>query len=500
MNNTIDYTQINVADNVIITLRDFASGEKIMHDVTELILREPINRGHKIAVKPIAKGENIIKYGFPIGHATQDIAIGDFVHSHNVKTNLKGELTYTYNQQLPTMHRPTISQQTFKGYHRTDGKVGIRNEIWIINTVGCINKVAENLANTANKLFRAHNFDGVQNFAHPYGCSQLGDDLVYTQKILSALIHHPNAAGVLVLGLGCENNYIDLFKNEIGEYDKNRVKFLNVQSVDDEMEIGMDILEQLYEYVQTFERKDTPISELKIGLKCGGSDGLSGITANPLLGALSDKVIQVGGTTVLTEVPEMFGAETLLMNRAKDLETFEKIVHLINDFKGYFIRYNQPVYENPSPGNKEGGITTLEEKSLGCVQKGGFAPVNNVLQYGDRLEEKGLTLLQGPGNDLVSVTALASTGCQIVLFTTGRGTPFGGPTPTVKVATNSALFNRKTNWMDYNAGSLVEGSTLEQEAQSFFDYLLSVANGEIKTKNEEFGFKEIAIFKDGVTM
>lgn len=493
--------QIHPADNVWICLEDMKAGEGIELNGRTIVLRTDVERGHKVASRPIPISSDIIKYGFPIGHATAIIEEGEFVHSHNVKTNLSGELEYSYT---PAVDESTTEVNreipTFMGYPRENGDVGARNEIWVINTVGCINKVAENLVKMAEKQNHYDNIDGIYHFAHPYGCSQLGDDLVYTQKILADLIHHPNAGAVLVLGLGCENNYIDLFKETIGDYNPERVKFLGVQQVEDEMEEGLELLEALMEYASGFHREPVPVSKLKIGLKCGGSDGLSGITANPLVGSFSDKLIGYGGTTVLTEVPEMFGAETILMNRAKDEQTFRKTVSLINDFKRYFIKYDQPVYENPSPGNKKGGITTLEEKSLGCVQKGGFATVQDVLDYGDRVKDAGLHLLQGPGNDLVSVTALASSGCQIVLFTTGRGTPFGGPTPTVKISTNTPLYERKKNWIDFNAGKLVENSSMTELTEQFFQYIVEVASGREKTRNEEYGFKEIAIFKDGVTM
>lgn len=490
------YIQIHPKDNVIIALEDLKQGT-VIEGVT---LLTDVARGHKIALTSLEVGDHIIKYGFPIGHATERIAQGSWIHSHNLKTNLSGELAYEFNPKSHDVEVPDFSTRTFKGYRRKDGQVGIRNEVWIINTVGCINKVAENLAKMGEKLFQAPNFDGIQSFAHPYGCSQLGDDLVYTQKILADLVHHPNAGAVLVLGLGCENNYIDLFKSAIGEFDEDRIQFLNVQKVEDEMALGVDLLEKCFNYATQFEREAVPVGELKIGLKCGGSDGLSGITANPLIGAFSDRLIAAGGSTVLTEVPEMFGAETILMERAKDHETFESIVDLVNDFKHYFIKYDQPVYENPSPGNKEGGITTLEEKSLGCIQKGGYQPVQEVLQYGDRLQSKGLSLLQGPGNDLVATTVLGASGCQIVLFSTGRGTPFGGPTPTVKISTNSALYERKKNWIDFNAGQLIGEKTMTQLADEFFDYMIALASGEVATRNETFGFREIAIFKDGVTM
>ncbi|MFD1428326.1 altronate hydrolase [Kroppenstedtia sanguinis] len=493
--------KIHPNDNVVIALSDLPQGLFLQVDETTTIeLKEKIQQGHKIAIKPIKVKENINKYGFSIGHATAAISPGEWVHSHNLKTNLSGELDYTYSPKQHALVAARHQNRSFKGYRRKDGQVGVRNEIWIINTVGCINKVAENLAKLGNQLYQADNVDGVQHFAHPYGCSQLGDDLTYTQKILANLIHHPNAGAVIVLGLGCENNYIDLFKKTIGEYDEDRVQFLNVQESKDEMEEGQILLESAFKYAKAFLREDIPVSELKIGLKCGGSDGLSGITANPLIGAFSDQLLLAGGSTVLTEVPEMFGAETILMERAKNENVFEDIVRLIDDFKQYFIKYNQPIYENPSPGNKEGGITTLEEKSLGCVQKGGFQKVEEVLAYGDRVKTKGLHLLNGPGNDLVSTTALASSGCQIVLFSTGRGTPFGGPTPTVKISTNTPLYQRKKNWIDFNAGQLVDGKIMETLVDEFFDYIIALASGEKQTCNERFGFKEIAIFKDGVTM
>jgi len=495
------FIQINKADNVWISLREVRKGETIELNGKTLTAKDDIPSGHKIANQFIAAGTNIIKYGFPIGHATRDIEQGEWVHSHNVKTNLAGELSYSY-KPVPTDVYPYARKEnhTFLGYVRENGDVGVRNEIWIINTVGCINKVAEQLAKMADQTFKRENIDGICHFPHPYGCSQLGDDLAHSQKILADLVNHPNAGGVLVLGLGCENNYIDLFKEVIGPYHPDRVKFLSVQQVEDEFEQGMELIEELVEYASRFKRQEVPVSKLKVGLKCGGSDGLSGITANPLVGAFSDRLISLGGATVLTEVPEMFGAETILMERAKDEQVYNQIVELINGFKHYFLKNNQPVYENPSPGNKKGGITTLEEKSLGCVQKGGFGRVDDVLAYGDRVRQSGLSLLQGPGNDLVSVTALAASGCQIVLFTTGRGTPFGGPVPTVKISTNTALYERKKNWIDYNAGILVQGAAMEQVAEDFFQYVIDLASGRIRTKNELHGYKEIAIFKDGVTL
>lgn len=444
--------------------------------------------GHKYATTYIKKGDNVIKYGSPIGHATEDINVGDHVHSHNVKTNLAGNLEYTYDYKDYGITR-VDTDLTFEGYVRKNGDVGIRNEIWIINTVGCVNKTAQILSEKT----------GARYFPHPYGCSQLGDDQDITRKILCGMINHPNAAGVLVLGLGCENSNIGEIKKVLGEYDENRVRFLNCQDVEDEIAEGVSIINELKAYANTFKREKIAISKLRLGLKCGGSDGYSGITANPLVGRLCDKLVAFGGSCVLTEVPEMFGAEHLLMERCVSREVFDKTVSLINNFKDYFTRHNQVIYENPSPGNKAGGITTLEEKSLGCVQKGGLSPVVDVLDYGDLLTKNGLSLLNGPGNDIVAVTNLMACGVHMVLFTTGRGTPLGGPVPTVKISTNRALYEKKSNWIDFNASPILEGVSTDALANEFLDYIIEVASGK-ETKNEENGYREIAIFKDGVTL
>ena len=440
--------------------------------------------GHKQALCDISSGESVIKYGFCIGKATCDIKKGERVHTNNLKTALHQREEYSYepvkiseNKREPVM---------IEAYVRKDGSVGIRNEIWIIPTVGCVNGIARRLAELTGAHF----------FTHPYGCSQLGGDHATTQKILRGLVMHPNAAGVLVLGLGCENNNIAEFKKVLGETDPERVKFLNSQDFEDDIAEGIRLIGELKEYADGFKRQPVPISELKIGLKCGGSDGFSGITANPLIGRLSDKVISMGGTCVLTEVPEMFGAETILMNRCVSREVFDRTVSLINNFKDYFVNHGQEIYENPSPGNKAGGISTLEEKSLGCTQKGGASAVTDVLDYGDIAQKSGLNLLNGPGNDIVAVTNLTACGCQMVLFSTGRGTPLGAPVPTVKVATNSGLFSHKRPWIDFNAGGIINGENLDD---SFFDYVVKVANGE-ETANERNGYREIAIFKDGVTL
>ncbi len=444
-----------------------------------------IETGHKSALCDIPAGEKVIKYGFPIGVATKAIKKGELVHTDNLKTGLSDKLTYTYNPQLVKLDEGEAGL-TFMGYRRENGEVGIRNEIWIINTVGCVNKTAKIIADKT----------GAYHFEHPYGCSQLGDDHKVTQKILKGLINHPNAGGVLVVGLGCENNNIDLFKKELGDINEKRVKFLNCQDVSNEIEEGIKLINELKEYASAFKREEIPVSELKIGLKCGGSDGLSGITANPLVGEASDLLISMGGTSVLTEVPEMFGAETILFDRCESKEIFDKAVDMINNFKDYYISHNQPVYENPSPGNKAGGITTLEEKSLGCVQKGGAATVVDVLELGDTLKKKGLNLLTGPGNDIVACTNLTAAGAHIILFTTGRGTPLGAPVPTIKISTNNKLYENKPHWIDFNAAKKLEKADLKYD---LLNYIIKVASGE-KTNNEKNGYREIAIFKNGVTL
>ena len=444
--------------------------------------------GHKYALRKIKSGENIIKYGFPIGHATRDIEIGEHVHTHNVKTNLEGRLEYTYSP-VDCEIQKSDRKITFEGYVRENGDVGIRNDIWIVNTVGCVNKTAQRLSALT----------GAKYFSHPYGCSQLGDDHLTTQKILCAMVNHPNAGGVLVLGLGCENNNIKEMKRALGEYNPNRVKFLNCQDEDDEISAGVSLIEELKAYADTFKRQKIDISKLRVGLKCGGSDAYSGISANPLVGSLCDTLVSLGGSCVLTEVPEMFGAEHLLMERCKSKEIFDKTVLLINNFKDYFSRHNQVIYENPSPGNKDGGITTLEEKSLGCVQKGGHAPVVDVLDIGEPLVKNGLSLLNGPGNDMVAVTNLMASGAHIILFTTGRGTPLGAPVPTVKIATNSSLARRKSSWIDFDASPVLDGKPMADLTEELLSLVLEVASGKT-AKNEENGYSEIAIFKEGVTL
>ena len=488
--------QIHPADNVAVALEDLLQGEALAVDGRQLTAAQAVQRGHKIALAPIPAGTPIVKYGCAIGLAREDIAPGQWVHVHNVRTGLSENGEYVYRHK--TYDLPQAAPRTFRGFRRPGGKAGIRNELWIIPTVGCVNNIAQQLVRE-NRHLVSGSVEGLYAFPHPFGCSQMGDDHAQTRKLLSALVRHPNAGGVLVLGLGCENLTMDQFKAELGEWDGNRVKFLVCQDETDEIAAGSALLKQLAGYAASFRREDIPASELVVGMKCGGSDGLSGITANPTVGRFSDRLIALGGSTVLTEVPEMFGAESILFERCESEAVFRKAVAMIEDFKRYFTSHNQVVYENPSPGNKAGGITTLEDKSCGCVQKGGSAQIADVLGYGDAVTKKGLNLLSGPGNDLVSATALTAAGAHLILFTTGRGTPFGAPAPTVKISTNTALFEKKRGWIDFNAGTVAQGESLDSAGERLLDYVLSVASGE-QTNAERRGAREISIFKDGVVL
>lgn len=492
------YLKINPVDNVAVAISPLSAGEEITVDGLRIALNEDVPAGHKFALKDFAEGEDIIKYGYPIGHALTTKKQGDWINETNIKTNLAGLLDYTYNPINVSLDIPK-KDLTFKGYRRKNGDVGIRNEIWVIPTVGCVNGIINKLAEGLRRETGNEGIDDIVAYTHNYGCSQLGDDHENTKKILRDMVLHPNAGAVLVVGLGCENNQPDAFREFLGDFDQDRVKFLVTQKVGDEYEEGMKLMRELYEIAKHDTREDVPVSELRIGLKCGGSDGFSGITANPLLGMFSDFLIAQGGTSVLTEVPEMFGAETILMNRCENKELFNQTVHLINDFKEYFLSHGEPVGENPSPGNKAGGISTLEEKALGCTQKCGKSYVSGVLPYGERLNVKGLNLLSAPGNDLVASTALASCGCHMVLFTTGRGTPFGTYVPTMKISTNSTLAKNKPGWIDFNAGVIVENEPMEKTCERFIEYVIQVASGEL-VNNEKKGYKEIAIFKTGVTL
>lgn len=492
------YIQIHPKDNVAVALTDLPSGEVLHLSGRDVTLRETIPVGHKIALADLNEQDQVIKYGYPIGHVLRRVQSGEWINEQVLKTSLEGIQSYVY-QPVKTELTIPADGRTFQGYRRKNGLCGIRNEIWILPTVGCVNGVANRLAERLQKETGGKGVDAIRAFPHNYGCSQLGDDHENTRKILRNMVLHPNAGGVLVVGLGCENNQPAAFREFLGDYDTERVRFLVCQEVADEEEVGMQFLREIYALAAADVRTEQPLSALRVGLKCGGSDGLSGITANPLVGRFSDYLVAQGGTTILTEVPEMFGAETMLMNRCASQDLFEKTVRLINDFKDYFIRNRQPVYENPSPGNKAGGISTLEEKSLGCTQKSGQSAVCGVLAYGEQVETHGLNLLSAPGNDLVASTALAAAGCQLVLFTTGRGTPFGTFVPTLKVSTNSRLAQQKPGWIDFNAGTLVEGEQMEDVLERFICRIQDVASGAV-TRNETNGYSDIAIFKTGVTL
>ncbi len=495
--------RIHPRDTVAVAVQPLHAGQEISIANRRIVLSRDIPQGHKFSLKRMATGEPVIKYGFPIGTASREIPLGTHVHTHNVRTRLTDEEIVRRYQPEPTSAYPEpAGERIIQAYERPDGSVGIRNELWIIPTVGCVNKTASSLASWASVRVEAGDFpgiDGVCAWEHPHGCSQLGDDHVRTQTILADLVCHPNAAGVLVVGLGCENNTIESFKRAIGPIDTGRVEFLIAQDHPDEIEEGKTLLVRLARYGGTFRRVSVGLSRLVVGLKCGGSDGLSGITANPLVGRFSDFLIALGGSAILTEIPEMFGAEDLLMNRCADRQVYDRLVGMMNGFKRYFTERDQAVHENPSPGNKDGGITTLEEKSLGCVQKGGGSVVVDVLPYGARVSRKGLNILGSPGNDIVSTTALSAAGAHMILFTTGRGTPLGSAVPTVKISSNTDLARKKAGWIDVDAGKLLHAEPPEV-FNELVEFVIDVASGRTLTKNETNGYREIAIVKDGVTL
>jgi altronate hydrolase len=484
--------KINDKDNVAVALEKLKKGEII----DNIKLLDDIPFGHKVLLNDLKSGENIIKYGNPIGHLTIDCKKGEHIHEHNLKTNLSDIIEYKYCGE--NEYQPKKCDVTFNGYLRQDGRAATRNEIWIIPTVGCVNNTAKRLEKIGQEII-GDGCDGVFAYTHPFGCSQLGDDQENTRKILASLANHPNAGGVLIVSLGCENTNVEIFKKYLGEYNKKRIKFLVTQDCENELEKGEKLLKELYTFVKSFKREPIPINKLVVGYKCGGSDAFSGITANALCGKLTDKLTSFGTSAILTEVPEMFGAEKLLMKRCENEKVFNKSVNMINSFKQYFFSHNQECYENPSPGNHDGGITTIEEKSLGCIQKGGKSVITDVLEYGEHCKKQGLNLLTGPGNDIVSTTNLTAAGANIILFTTGRGTPLGASVPTIKVSSNSRLAKRKSNWIDFNAGELIESNDFENMTEEIFKLLIDIASGR-QTKNEQNGYRDISIFKDGVIM
>lgn len=496
--------QVHARDNVAVALQQLNAGIVLSTSKGEVSLPAEVPAGHKFALTALKAGDSVIKYGYAIGVLTQDVPAGGHIHSHNLKTALDGELAYQYSGlTVDNGSYPADLPTEFMGYPRANGEAGTRNELWILNTVGCVNQAASRIAKAAQQYVESAglaNIDGVFAYTHPFGCSQLGDDLAHTRSVLAGLAQNPNAGAVLIIGLGCENNQLATLLMGLEHLDPARIRAFNAQQVSDEDEEGLKAAIELLQLMAGDQRQPCPISKLSFGMKCGGSDGFSGLTANPLVGQIADLAASAGAKVILTETPEMFGAEQVLMARARTKEVFSDIVSLVNEFKQYFIANNQPVYENPSPGNKAGGLTTLEEKSLGAIQKGGSAVVEQVIGYGERAKVPGLTLLQGPGNDAVSSTALTAAGATLLLFTTGRGTPLGFPVPTVKISSNTALSVRKPTWIDYDAGAMLQPGVQPTEfAKEFFRYLVAVASGG-RTRNEIYQNKEIAIWKNGVTL
>lgn len=484
-------------DMVCVAAHPIHRGDTVRVGDETLTVLDDVPRGHKIALTDIPEGANVRKYGFEIGHATRPIKRGEWVHTHNLATNLGDNLSYEYHPTSNTV-KPGKPTTTFQGYRRANGKVGIRNDLYIVPTVGCIDGLVETMARMFTSKHNGNgSFDSVIVARHPYGCSQLGGDLLWTQECLRGIVEHPNAGGVLIVGLGCENNQMSLFTAGLNNIDPNRIRTMICQEEDDELDRAAQLLEELNEQAKFDEREPIPMNELTVGVECGGSDGMSGITANPMVGRFAEWLVSQGGSVVLSEVPEMFGAETVLMSQARDEHVFHDIVDLINNFKGFFRKYGEKISENPSPGNKAGGITTLEDKSLGCIRKGGRCEVEDVIPYGKRVKEHGLSLMQTPGNDMVSTTAKGSAGCNLILFTTGRGTPFGCFVPTLKIATNTPLAMKKKRWIDFNAGRLLD-EPMDQVDAEFRQLVMEVINGR-QTCNERNAMQETVIFKDAPT-
>lgn len=486
-------------DDVAVALEPLPAGSTVPIDDLSIVLRDAIPAGHKFALHAIAQDEPVRRYRAPIGLATRPIAAGEHVHVHNLRTALSGERAYTFTPAAPRASAAAAAHlpRTFRGYRRPDGSVGTRNELWILPTVGCVGRLGERLAASAERS-RPPQVDGIHAFNHPFGCSQLGDDLEGTAAIIASLALNPNAGGVLLLGLGCESNQLDALLARIPPDRRARLRVLRAQSETDEFAAGGALIAQLLEDMAGDRREEVPLSELRLGVKCGGSDAMSGLTANPLIGLMADAVTDAGGAAILTEIPEIFGAETLLLERAASRDVFDRLGALVNGFKRYFLDHGEPVSENPSPGNIAGGITTLEEKSLGAVQKGGLAPVCDVIGYGERVSVPGLTVLEAPGNDAVSTTALAAAGATITLFSTGRGTPLGSPVPTVKIASNRALAQRKPGWIDFDAGTVLDAG-MARAAEALLARIVAIASGE-PARNEANDERAIGIWKRGVTL
>ncbi len=488
----------HVSDDVAAALRDLTAGEIADIEGVPTVLREDIPAGHKFALRHLERGEAVRRYGADIGIMSEPAQRGALVHSHNLATALIGEVAYARDTGDAAHAASTArSLPAWRGYRRADGRWATRNEIWLLPTVGCVAPLVEDIAREANAL-HAGKLDGIVGFGHPHGCSQLGDDLAGTRAALAGLCDNPNAGGVLLIGLGCESNQLDDLVALVPEGSRAKIRMMRAQEPGDEHERALELIAQLVEELAPLEREEAPAAALTVGLKCGGSDALSGLTANPLLGRFTDQLVASGGKAVLTEIPEIFGAERALFSRAVSREVFEAAGALLNRFKRYFLEQGQPVSENPSPGNIAGGITTLEEKSLGAVQKGGNAPLVDVLDYGAAAQVPGLTLLEAPGNDAVSSTALAAAGATLIVFTTGRGTPLGFPVPTVKVSSNSQLAQSKAGWIDFDAGRVL-GEGTGAVSEDFARRMIAIASGE-RTAAERSGQRVIALWKRGVTL
>ena len=480
-------------DNVAIAVKSISKDDSIGE--LGLSARADIPKGHKIAKRAIPNGEAIFKYGQIIGRSTIDISAGEHVHTHNIEFT-DHKLGYEFSTEIQNISNVEINEE-FLGYHRDDGTVGTRNYIGILTSVNCSGSVAKFVAEEAEKsglLKRYKNVDGVVPIVHGSGCGMAnsgeGYDLLF--RTLSGYARNPNFAAILLIGLGCEVMEINDLVGKSRLKSKETFRYMTIQNeggTSRTIERGISTLKELLKYADQCERKPASVSKLTIGLQCGGSDGYSGITANPALGVASDILVQNGGTSILSETPEIYGAEHLLTRRALTEEIGKKLLDRISWWETYTARNGGEMNNNPSPGNKRGGLTTILEKSLGAVAKGGVSPLAGVFEYGEKINTHGFVYMDSPGYDPCSVTGQIASGANIIVFTTGRGSVSGyKPTPCIKLSTNTSMYRRMSGDMDLDCGDIIEeGVNLEEKGKQIFEQIVRVASGQ-KTKSEELGF------------
>lgn len=479
--------RLHPKDNVALALRPLPSGARVSVEGISLFTRDPIPYGHKVALVSIPKGGRIIKYGYPIGRAVRSISPGEHVHVHNTESGrAHGDTARPVIREESSLI-PRFPQDTFLGFRRQDGRVGVRNHVLVMASVHCVNGGVERIGREV---------PGVVALPHIYGCSQLGEDLAQTRRVLEGYVSHPNVGATLIVGLGCEalptRELVD------GLRDRGyRVELLLLQEIGGSraaVRKGKELAAELLGEVGKLRPEPVPLSELVVGVECGGSDAWSGVTANPAVGAIADALVAHGGTVILSEVTEFIGAEHILAARAISPEVGKAILRAVARREGVAVEMGVDLRgAQPSPGNMEGGLTTIEEKSLGAIVKGGTTPVREFLGYGERPSARGLVVMDTSGNDLESVTGMVAGGAQVVLFTTGRGTPVGNPiVPVIKISSNTPLYERMRDDLDFDAGSILRGEPPTSVAARLAALLLEVAGGR-PTQAEVWGHREFAI-------